>query len=368
MFLPSLGGGGAEKSIVRLAAAFSRRGTPVDLVVGTATGPVRDDVPSSVSIVDLQSSRVATALPGLVRYLRSARPSALFSAMYHANLIAILAHGLAASAARLVISERQSFAALKHAERGAKERLLRGAMRLLYRRADAIVTVSGTLADELSTGLGISKELIFPVYNPVISPRLLALAHEDPRHPWLSDDAPVVVAVGRLVREKDFATLIHAVAMIARRRPIRLIIVGDGPLRDELTMLAIRLDIADRVDLPGRQANPWGFMKRASVFVLSSVSEGMPSVLVEALAIGARVVSTDCPTGPREILGEGSPALVPVGDVAALAAAIETNIDGAIPPPSVNVTGFTEAASVAAHREILLGDIPSFRASPDRSL
>ena len=176
MFLPSLGGGGAEKSIVRLAAAFDRRGIKVDLVVGTADGPVRDDVPPGVTLVDLGRPRVATALSGLVGYLRRERPAVLFSAMYHANLVAILAHGLARSSSRLVISERQSFVALRQAERSYKERLMRGAMRLLYPRADAVITVSKALAAEITDGLDLAAETIFPVYNPVVSAEMLALA------------------------------------------------------------------------------------------------------------------------------------------------------------------------------------------------
>lgn len=355
MFLPSLGGGGAEKSIVRLTAAFDRRGIAVDLVVGTAEGPVRDDVPPGVTLVDLDRPRVATALPGLVRYLRRERPAVLFSAMYHANLVAILAHGLARSSSRLVVSERQSFVALRRAERSYKERLMRGAMRLLYPRADAVITVSKALAVEIADGLGLPAKMIFPVYNPVVSGEMLALADQDPGHPWFGDDVPVIVGAGRLVPEKDFPTLLGAVAHIARRRPVRVILVGEGHSRAELEALADRLGIADRVDLVGRKSNPWSFMKRAAVFVLSSVSEGMPSVLVEAIAVGTPVVSTDCPTGPREILGDGYPLLVPVGDVNALAAAIEATLDRNDLPPQPDIAPFTEAASVAAHRDILLG-------------
>lgn len=360
MFLPSLGGGGAEKSIVRLAAALDRQGIAVDLVLATAAGPVRDDVPVGVRLVDLGHDRVIAALPGLIRYLRKERPAALLSAMYHANLVAIIAHALARSSARLVVSERQSFVALRRTQRSIKERLLRGAMRLLYPRADAITTVSKALADELVAELGLSGQRIFPIYNPIVSDAMLTQAEEDPRHPWLAGDVPVLVAAGRLVPEKDFTTLIGAVGLIARRRPIRLIILGEGPLRAELTALAERLGIGDRIDLPGRASNPAAFMKRAAVFVLSSVSEGMPSVLVEALAVGARVVSTDCPTGPREILGEGSPTLVPVGDSEALASAILATLDDPASPQKVPIDGFSEQSSMVAYRDLLLhGAAPS---------
>jgi glycosyltransferase involved in cell wall biosynthesis len=330
------------------------QGVPVDLVVATSSGPVGKDVPSDVGVVDLGRSRVATALPGLIRYLRRERPVALLSAMHHANLAAITAHGLARSDARLVVSEQQSFTALRKAERGIKERLLRGAMRLLYRRADAISTVSKALRTELVDELGLPSDRVVPAFNPVISADIFASATEDPGHPWLTGDVPVVVAVGRLAPQKDFATLIRAVGLIARQRPLRLIILGEGPLRAELTGLAERLEIGDCIDLPGYEANPVAFMKRASVFVLSSVSEGMPGVLIEALAVGARVVSTDCPTGPREILGEGSPMLVPVGDSEALASAIIAVLDDPAPANDTPaLDAFSESSTVTMYRNLL---------------
>ncbi|WP_419807678.1 glycosyltransferase [Sphingomonas sp.] len=357
MFLPSLGGGGAEKSIVRLAVALSRQGIDVDLVLASATGSVLNDVSGKVRIVDLGRRRVAAALPGLVRYLMRERPAALLSAMHHANLIAIVAHAIARSTSRLVISERQSFAALQRTQRSLKERSLRGAMRLLYRRADAIVTVSKALSVELVAGLGLSRQRVFAIYNPVVSDGLLAKAGEPVDHPWLHQDVPVVLAVGRLVPEKGFDTLLEAMFLIRRHRAIRLVILGDGPLRRTLSDLAHRLGIDGDVDLAGYQSNPFSYMKHASVFVLSSTSEGLPSVLVEALAVGTCVVSTDCPTGPREILGEGSPALVPVGDPARMASAIMATLDGSHFAPAPSLHAFSEEAATAAYKNVLLDGV-----------
>lgn len=354
MFLPSLGGGGAEKSVVRLAAALDRDGVMVDLVLASADGPVLHDVPSTVRIVDLGQRRVMAALPGLIRYLKRERPAAIMSAMYHANLIAILAHFLASSSARLLVSERASFVALRRSQRSLKERMLRWAMRLLYRRADAIITVSKAIKTELVENLRLSADDIHAIYNPIISDATPALAEQDPGHPWFHEKTPVVVAAGRLAPEKDFASLLRAVALVARQRPIRLIILGDGPLEDDLTTLARELGIGDQVDLIGRQSNPWAYMKRAALFALCSISEGMPSVLVEALAVGTRVVSTDCPTGPREILGDGSPALVPVGDSDALANAIMVALDDRDPPRLPPLDEFTEQFATARYRRLLL--------------
>lgn len=357
MFLPSLGGGGAEKSVVRLAVALSSRGLPIDLVLASALGPVRQDVPSSIRVIDLGRDRVRAAIPGLIRYLQVERPAVLFSAMYHANLVAIIAHALAHSRARLVISERGSFAALQRSQRNLKERTLRGAMRIMYRRADAITTVSKALKNELVELLGLPPNRIHPIYSPVISDSMLALADQDPEHPWLGQETPVIVAAGRLAPEKDYPTLLRAVAEVALQRPVRLIILGDGPLKESLIELVKVLGIGHCVDLVGRQSNPWSYMKRASVFVLSSISEGMPTALVEAMALGTRVVSTDCPTGPREILGEQSRALIPIGDPQSLAAAIIAAIDDPNPAAQPSLEPFFECVATIAYQKLLLGNI-----------
>lgn len=356
LFLPSLGGGGAEKSLVRLAAGLARQGIDVDLVVGTAIGSVLSDVPDEVRIVDLGRSRVAAAIPRLVSYLRKERPTAILSAMHHANLSAIIAHTIARSRARLVISERQSFVALRNTQRGMKERLLRAAMYLLYRRADAIVTVSKALANELATGLALPRRRLFPVYNPVVSDALFSKASEPVDHPWFGQDVPVVLAVGRLVPEKGFDTLLEAISMLRNRRQLRLIVLGEGPLYEKLRMRAEALQIDDCVEFAGHQPNPWSYMRRANLFVLSSTSEGLPSVLVEAIAIGTRVISTDCPTGPREILGEKSPLLVPVGDATTLASSIEAALDDESFAPRLPLDAFTEESATLAYRKVLLPD------------
>jgi glycosyltransferase involved in cell wall biosynthesis len=167
------------------------------------------------------------------------------------------------------------------------------------------------------------------VYNPVVTPELLAQAEAIAPHPWLQDGGPpVVLGVGRLVDQKGFATLLEAVARLRRERPLRLLVLGEGRRRGALERQARRLGLGADFALPGFAPNPFAYMARAGVFVLSSVYEGLPGVLIQALACGCPVVSTDCPDGPREILagGEYGP-LVPVGDAAALAAAIGRVLD-----------------------------------------
>jgi glycosyltransferase involved in cell wall biosynthesis len=206
-------------------------------------------------------------------------------------------------------------------------------MRRLYPLADCILVPSAGAADDLASYTGIERSAISVVRSPILSAELAQRAREPVDHPWLQRrQVPVILAAGELGHRKDFATLVRAFTQVRRERPCRLVILGRGRKRANLLALAAELGIADDVDFPGFQANPYAFMARADLFVLSSRWEGMPVVLVEALALHTPVVSTDCPSGPRELLaGTDLGALVPVGAVDAMARAINAWL-GAKPP------------------------------------
>jgi glycosyltransferase involved in cell wall biosynthesis len=212
-----------------------------------------------------------------------------------------------------------------------------------------VVAVSRGAAEDLASTSGMPRDRVEVVYNPVITPAVMALAGETPDHPWFGPgEPPVVLGVGRLTRQKAFGTLVRAFAEVRRRRPLRLIILGEGEDRPMLEALASELGVGDDVALPGFRENAMAYMARSALFVLSSAWEGLPTVLIEALAAGTRVVSTDCPSGPREILQEGRLGpLVPVGDVPALAAAMSGALDrpaGNVPPDALRP--FTRDAAV----------------------
>jgi glycosyltransferase involved in cell wall biosynthesis len=212
---------------------------------------------------------------------------------------------------------------------GLSRRLEPLLLRTFYPWASSVVAVSRGAADDLARTTGLPRGKVEVVYNPVITPEILALADQAPADPWFApSQPPVILGVGRLTRQKDFATLIRAFAAVRRRRPARLVILGEGEDRTALEELAAALGVSDDVALPGFRENAVGYMARAALFVLSSAWEGLPTVLIEALAAGTRVVSTDCPSGPREILDGGRlGALVPVGDAVAMAAAIDAALD-----------------------------------------
>jgi glycosyltransferase involved in cell wall biosynthesis len=329
LYLPSLRGGGAERVMIQLAAGLAQRGFTVDLVVAQAVGPYLDEIPASVRVHDLKARRVLFSLPALIRYLRRERPHALLSTMGHANVMAVLARAIGRVPVRILLREANTLSQASANARLRRARLLPHLMRWAYRRADGVIAVSKGTADDLIHELRLPSERVQVIYNPTITADLFAKAAAPVEHPWFRDGgAPVIVAIGRLTRQKDFPTLLQALALLRHRRPARLLILGEGEDRPALSRLIDDLGLQGSVDLPGFVKNPYGYLRRADVFVLSSLWEGLPNVLIQALALGTPVVATDCPSGPAEILENGRwGKLVPVGDAGQLARAIEGVLD-----------------------------------------
>ena len=357
LLLPDLTGGGVERTAVSLAQGLLDRGLAVDLVLCRVKGPLLAEVPSAVRLMPLRSSPMLLSrflvaasdlsgapelarpvllswrppgayqmLPSLIRYLRRERPAALISAFPFENLLAIAAKRLAGVDTRVIVTERNTTTRSTRLGVKWKRRYLPALVRRQYPMADAIVAVSEGVADELAEHTGLPREQIVTIHNAVVNDTILAKAAEPVPHPWFaSGEPPVILGVGRLTEQKDFPTLIRAFARVRTHRPARLVIVGEGKpeARAELSRLARELGCADDMSLPGFTFNPFCYMANASVFVLSSLHEGLPGVLIQALACGPPVVSTDCPSGPREILEGGTYGrLVALGDHAAMADAI----------------------------------------------
>jgi glycosyltransferase involved in cell wall biosynthesis len=317
-----------------LAIGLAGRGYPVDLVLAKKIGPYLRDVPPMIRIIDLASHRMIASTPKLVRYLRRENPRCLISALTHANIVAIISHLLAGSQTKLIVSEQVSFLEAQIHTSSLRDRFLPILIRLLYNKADHIVAISRGVADQLAVALRVSPNEITVIYNPVVSEQILQRAAESVDHPWfLPHEPPVVLAAGRLVSQKDFQTLVHAFALLRQTRMVRLMILGEGPERSTLYKLAQQLGIADDVEMPGFVENPYKYMKRAKVFVCSSLFEGLPNVIVEAMACGTPVISTNCPSGPSEVLEHGLwGRLVAIGDVSGLAMAIKHVLDEAVHP------------------------------------
>lgn len=357
VFLPSMREGGAERSTARLTRGMAQQGHAVDLVLAQAEGPHLAEVDAAVRVVDLGAPRMALALPALVRYLRRERPRALLAIMNYASITALWARALARVPTRVVVSERNTLSNAASAARSLRDRAMPWLIRRFYPWADVVLGNSRGVAEDLVLH-GLAREKVGYIYNPIVTPELASRADAPVEHPWLAPGLPpVVLGVGRLRPQKDFATLIRALALVRRKRPARLLILGEGDERGALEALARELGVAEDVSLPGFLPNPHAFMRRVAVFVLSSAWEGLPNVLIEAMACGARVVSTDCPSGPREILAGGRHgALVPVGDAEAMAAAIERALAGGLaPPPPESWRPFLLETAVAQYLDVLLG-------------
>lgn len=312
-----------------LARGFAKRGWAVDLVLVQAEGPYLAAVPESVRVVDLGSHRTVASLPGLVRYLRRERPEALLSAMDHANVVALWARRIAGWPPRVVATVHNTRGSVDREAQSLGQRLLPFWIRRFYGWADAVVAVSGGVAEDLARITGRPPESFQVIHNPVVTPEIAARAEAELDEPWFRPgEPPVVLGAGRLTGQKDFGTLIRAFTLARRRASARLVILGEGEERERLEALAREMGVEDDVALPGFVDNPYKYMARAAVFVLSSRWEGFGNVLVEALAVGTPVVATDCPSGPSEILEGGRwGALVPPGSPEALAAAVERSLE-----------------------------------------
>lgn len=355
-FVPSLGGGGAERVMVTLANGIADRGYPVDLVLADAVGPYLAEVTANVRVVNLGSRGVLGSVGGLIRYFRRVRPDAMLSAMSHANVAALLARRMSGVATRLVVSERMSLDAAEVNYKDVRNRMVRVLMRHVYAWADSISVVSSEMVEDLLRACSVSRDRVHVIYNPIVSDRLRQLAAEVPPDPWFSEEGPpIVIAAGRLSVEKDFPTLIRAFAAVRERREVRLVILGEGGERGALEKLVEQLGLVRDVSLPGFVSNPFQYMRRAAVFVLSSRWEGSPGTLIQAMACGTPVVSTDCRTGPVEILEGGRwGRLVPVGGIDALAAAIEETISGGWRPDVARrARDFDESTAVDNYLRIL---------------
>ena len=345
------GEGGVERMVLNLVRAFAGvAGLAVDLVL------IRDEsrhlrgLPANVRIVRLGVRHSALAVPAIARYLRRERPDALLAAKDRAGRAALLARRVAGVSTRVVVRLGTTLSeAIK--DRSTPRRWLRYLpIRLLYRQADAIVAVSDGVAADVTATARVPAGQVQVVRNPVITPELFREAAEPVDHPWLAEPAvPVVMGVGRLTRQKDFPTLIRAFAAARRQRPLRLIILGEGRDRAQLEQLAAREGVGADVDLPGFRPNPYSWLARSSLFVLSSAWEGSPNALTEAMALGVPVVSTDCRSGPRELLDGGRHGrLVAVGDAEALAAAMLETLDHPLPAEALKAAVQDYASDTSA--------------------
>jgi glycosyltransferase involved in cell wall biosynthesis len=360
IYLPSLAGGGAERSMVNLAIGMSQQpGVQVDLVLAEASGPYMKSVPSSIRIVDLKAGRVMQSLLPLSNYLRSERPKGMVAAMDHANLVAIWAKRLSGAATNIVACMQNTVSQDANNAANTRGRFIPMATKWFYPWATGVVGVSQGVVDDFVKLTGVSKNVMV-IHNPVVTPELFSRAEEPVDHPWLQEgQKPVLMGVGRLTKQKDFPNLISAFAEVRKQHDVRLMILGEGELRGELEQLIAQLGLQEHVALPGFASNPYAYMRRARMFVLSSLWEGLPTVLIEAMAVGTSVVATDCPSGPQEILKGGKLGrLVSISNHKALAEAISKTLDETRQPANPDhYRDYTQAVVVEKYLKLLRGGL-----------
>lgn len=338
LFIHALTVGGAQNRTLAIANGLAERGHRVDLIVAAQGAPNEDKLNPRIRFMPLSSRasasvgtglrRVAdltTSIPALVRYLNAETPDVFIGMANHVAPIAVLAHVMMRKPRSTALVLRASNH-ITHSAQAKGTYLRRLHLLPIWRQADHIIAVSRSVAQSLTSGLNIAPERVTVLPSPILPDNLGASTNVDPGHPWLSPEdsgPPVIVGIGRFVHQKGFDLLIEAFSRVSRQQPCRLLLFGDGPQREALTNRIQQLGLTELVSMPGVTSRPYAVLSRADLFVLPSRWEGMPAVLIEALASGCPVVAADCPGGVAEVIEDGRiGGLVPIDNVAALADAM----------------------------------------------
>jgi len=346
---------GVPLAQIRFALALAKKGHDVDLVIGHIPADLIMPDITGVNLITWDKQQVRKMLYPMRKYLRVVKPDVVFSAEDHLNAMVLLAAILSRSKAKISCSSRvtpfDTYSNVPFTKRWILKQLVRSVMW----RADALTCVSKDMVDQYRQVFKSPPHV--SIYNIVDDKNSRARICETVEHEcFINRNVPVLVAAGRLAPWKGFADLIHAIKELRQKREVRLLILGDGPLRSELQALIVKLGLEDVVSLLGYVTNPLKYFAQSNVFVLSSHVEGLPNVLVEAMMCGCTPVATDCPTGPREVLRDGRYGyLVPMRDPVAMAVAIEQALDKPIPKNLLDeaILPFEENTVINRHFEIL---------------
>ena len=319
----SLAGAGAERVSVNLAHEFVAAGHSVDFVLARGEGELMGEVPTE-ALVHVARAGGAKGWRSAIRdYVNADSPDVLLAMMEGAGVLCIQA--VRGNVPVFVVSHIHFSRHCRHAPRWKERWLMPLAAHWYLPRAAGVIGVSRGVMEDIRRTAGLKSEKVHTIYNPILTETFYRKSVVPADHPWFMPhrDWLTVVTVGRLTEQKDHDTLLRAIARANQMSPVRLLVLGQGERLGQLQALAVELSIADIVAFAGFDANPYRYIAAADVFALSSRGEGFGNVLVEALACGTGVASTDCPSGPREILDGGRfGELVPVGDSEALARAI----------------------------------------------
>lgn len=363
LYLPSLAGGGSERVTLTLANGLAERGVSVEILLGRSGGDLQPEVPEGIPVVDLGTRDRLSAVRAVSSYLHRRQPRIIYTAMYRAAPTIVFGALLSRTDTITAVEIENPLGRINRSGGVVRSTLHRIGLTWVLRRADLVLPVSEGVQRDLVNYLPIRVGDMPIIYNPVDVERIVGRSRESLDDPLASvfdstDGRPVVMGMGRLCPQKDFVTLIRAFHELRRSVDAHLVILGEGEERANLESLITRLNLEEDVHLPGFVQNPYRYLARSGVFGLSSLWEGFGNVLVEALALGVPVVSTDCPGGPSEILGDGRwGRLVPVGDVVPLAEALRKTLaaDHEPEPLKDRAEDFSVDAIVPAYLDVFFG-------------
>jgi glycosyltransferase involved in cell wall biosynthesis len=318
-----MGSGGAEKVMLTLLEFLDKdRFEPV-LILFEAKGAYLDSIPENIRVITLGKNSRFSALSLVIKLSRifsDERPNIILSFLWYSNVISIFAKRLSGISAPLIVGVHNIMNMSLKGQR--LERIKRILISKTYPRADLILILSNTMREDLIRNFNLPAPLMRIVHNPMDIEKIEAISLKDPDHPWFSDNIPVIISVGRLHRQKNFPVLLKAFAKLRKKGDFRLIILGEGSERGALMKLVKELRIEDSVQLPGFVKNPFAYLNKSSLFVMSSTHEGLPVALIEAMACTVPVVASACPSVAEMITDYENGLLAPVSDPVALSAAM----------------------------------------------
>lgn len=321
--LPNFRAAGVERVVITLANEMCRLGYSVSLLIFKNNGDLANDICKEIEVIELHINRSSFAIFKLINFFRKNQVCFISSYSY-LSILSIIANIITFKKSQIFVCEHTTLTQMNKAKSNYKNKIVNFLMRMFYPLADGIIAVSSGVADDLSKAIDIPRKKIKVLYNPLDINFISKMSQNSPSHRWLlNKKQPLILGIGRLDIAKNFTLLINAFSKITDQTDANLLILGEGDLRLELEQEIKKLQLSERCELMGYISNPYCYLKNADIFVLSSNVEGFSLVIVESLACNTPVISTDCPSGPNEILEDGKwGTLVPMNDVEILSVAM----------------------------------------------
>lgn len=329
--IDSLHQGGRAMILLNILRYIDRESFEPILVMFKKEGNLENKIPNDIPVLIIDIEKIKAGcfplfpfiLHQLKKIIMKERPLILFCYGWYGATLSSLSNIRSATRPLIVIHEDTVFAECLNHYKGKMKKIFKFLVRFSYNNSDLIIAVSQGVRDSLITHYNVNDEKIKVLYNPVDLKNIINKSKDEVNHPWFNEDIPIIISAGRLVPQKGFDVLIKAFSLVLKKHEARLIILGEGPFKEKLEKLTSQLGIKRYVDFPGFQDNPWRYFVRSTIFVLPSFYEGLPCVIIEALALGVPVISTNCLSGPAEILDGGKYGLLtPVGDEFSMAEGI----------------------------------------------